>query len=75
MYIVLEIQKSSDGTIAIPPVASFSSFFEAAARYHSILSAAAVSQVAVQSCAMLDDTGLEMRHDTFNHVDGQIEDA
>ena len=72
-YSVMEIQKFADGSIAVPPIATYESFFEAASRYHSILLVAAVSEVPVHSAVMLNDVGQEIRYDTFNHTDGQIE--
>lgn len=72
-YIVMEIQKFADGSIAVPPINTYDSFFDAASRYHSVLSVAAVSEVPVHSAVMLNDVGQEVRFDTFNHADGQIE--
>lgn len=72
-YIVMEIQKFADGSIATPPIATYDSFFDAASRYHSILAVAAVSEVPVHSAVILNDVGQEIRYDTFNHTDGQIE--
>lgn len=70
-YVVIEIQKFSDGTIAVPPVNTYDSFFDAASRYHTILAAAAVSEVPVHSAVMLTETGQQIRLDTFNHTDGE----
>lgn len=72
-YIVVEIQKSADGSIAVPPIATFDTFFEASARYHSILSVAAVSEVPVHTALILTDVGQEIALDTFNHVDVTVE--
>lgn len=72
-YIVMEIQKFSDGTIAVPPVATFDTFSEAASRYHSILAIAAVSEVSVHSAVILDETGIQVRLDSFNKVDPAVQ--
>lgn len=72
-YLVIEIQKFADGTIAVPPIATYDSFFDAISRYHTILSAAAVSKVPVHSAVVLTETGQQMRLDSFNHIDGQVE--
>lgn len=72
-YLVIEIQKFADGTIAVPPIATYDSFFDAMSRYHTILSAAAVSEVPVHSAVVLTETGQQMRLDSFNHIDGQVE--
>ena len=72
-YLVIEIQKLANGTVAVPPIATYDSFFDAASRYHSILATAAVSEVPVHSCVILTDTGQEIRLDSFNKSDGQVE--
>lgn len=72
-YLVIEIQKFTDGTIAVPPIATYDSFFDAMSRYHTILSVAAVSEVPVHSAVVLTETGQQIRLDSFNHVDEQIE--
>ena len=72
-YLVIEIQKSSDGTIAVPPIATFDTYFDAAARYHQILSVAAISEVPVHTALILTDVGQEIALDTFNHVDVTVE--
>lgn len=72
-YIVIEIQKFADGTVAVPPIASYDSFFEALSRYHTILAAAAISDVPVHTCVVLNETGQEIRMDSYNKADGQVE--
>ena len=72
-YIVIEIQKFADGTVAVPPIASYDSFFDALAKYHTVLAAAAVSSVPVHTCAILNEVGQEIRMDSYNKADGQVE--
>lgn len=72
-YIVIEIQKFADGSIAVSPINTYDSFFEARSRYHTILASAAVSLVPVHSAVILTETGQQIALDTFNHDDGQIE--
>ena len=72
-YIVLEIQKFADESVAVPPVATYESFFDAVSRYHTILAAAAISDVPVHSALILTDTGQEIRLDSYNKADGQVE--
>ena len=72
-YVVIELQKFADGTLAVPPVSTHDTFFDAMARYHTILSVAATSDVPVHSALVLTDVGQEIRLDSFNHEDGQIE--
>lgn len=68
-YIVIEIQKFSDGTVAIPPVASYDSFFDALSRYHTILAAAAISEVPVHTAVVLNEVGQEIRLDSYNKAE------
>lgn len=72
-YIVLEIQKFSDGTVATPPIASYDSFFEALSKYHTVLAAAAISQVPVHTCVVLNEVGQVIAMDSYNKADGQVE--
>jgi len=72
-YIVIEIQKAADGTVAIPPINTYDSFFDALSRYHTILAAAAVSDVPVHTALILNEVGQEVRLDSYNKADGQVE--
>jgi hypothetical protein len=72
-YLVIEIQKNSDGTVAVPPIASYDSFFDALSRYHTILAAAAISDVPVHTALILNEVGQEVRLDSYNKADGQVE--
>ena len=67
VYIIIEIQKSNNGTVAIVPPSSFSDQNVAEQAYHQALSAAAVSQVNVHSVVMLSDTGERMKGETYYH--------
>lgn len=73
MYIIIELQKSNDGTVAVPPAQTANSFFEAKSTFFSICATAAISQVPVHSVVLLSETGQELGLESFNHVDGQIE--
>lgn len=72
-YLVIEIQKYADGTVAVPPIATYDSYFEALSRYHTILAAAAISDVPVHTCVLLNEVGQELRMDSYNKADGQVE--
>ena len=72
-YIVIEIQKSADGTIAVPPIGSYDNFFEAMSAYHSILASASVSSVPVHTAVVLNEVGQEIRLDSFDHTRTGIE--
>lgn len=66
-YVVIEIQKFADGTIAVPPVNTYDTLFGALNRYHTIMAAAAISDVPVHSAVVLTETGQEIRLDSYNH--------
>lgn len=72
-YIVIEIQKFQDGAIAVPPIATYDSYFDAVSRYHTIMATAAISEVPVHSAVILTDTGQEIKMDSYNKADGQVE--
>lgn len=67
VYIIIEIQKSNNGTVAIAPPASYTDQRLAEQAYHTALSYAAVSQVDVHSVVMLDDTGARIKGETYYH--------
>lgn len=67
LYIIIEIQKSNNGTVAIVPPASYTNQAQAEQAYHTALAAAAVSQVDVHSVVMLDDTGARIKGETYYH--------
>ena len=71
-YIIIEIQKSNNGTVAIVPPSSYTELNKAEQAYHAALSAAAVSSVNVHSVVMLSDTGDRIKGETYYH--GSIEE-
>ena len=71
VYIIIEIQKSNEGTVAIVPPASYTDKDVAEQAYHTALAAAAVSSVNVHSVVMLDDTGARLKGETYYHGDAE----
>ena len=67
VYIIIEIQKSNNGTVAIVPPVSYTDQRLAEQAYHTALSYAAVSQVDVHSVVMLSDTGERIKGETYYH--------
>ena len=67
-YIIVEIQKSSNGTIAIVPPASYVESNVAEQAYHTALAFAAVSSVAVHTVVMLDEVGNRIKGETYYHA-------
>lgn len=70
-YIVLEIQKNSEGQISTIPYA-FATETEALAKYYQILSVAALSGLKKHGAVILTDEGFSLRYDCFvdsNHIE------
>ena len=65
-YIIMEVQTSNGTTAIVPPVV-FDDRNEAEARYHTLLSVAAVSNVEIHSVIMLTNDGRTVRYETYRH--------
>ena len=65
-YIVIELQKSAQGTVS-NIVTQHSTRNEAEGKYHTILAAAAVSNVYQHSAVLLTDAGQEICHQAYTH--------
>ncbi len=72
-YLIIEIQKFSDGTIAVPPVNTEDNYFDAASTFHSVCSIAAASEVPVHSVVLLTENGQTQGLESFNHTIGVTE--
>ena len=66
-YLIIEIQKSNEGPVAITPVEILETRDAAEHRFHTILASAAISQVNVHSVVMLDDNGDTVRKESYYH--------
>lgn len=66
MYIVVETQTTNGQTSVVTPV-SYANRNAAEAKYHTVLAAAAVSNVGVHACIMFDETGYPIMHDCYAH--------
>lgn len=66
MYIVIEMQYSSDGTVSTL-VNSYDDIYNAEWKYHQILSAAAISQVDVHSAILLNHLGHLIKSQYYDH--------
>lgn len=62
-YTVIEIQNGVVGT----NVWTYDALEDAESKYHSILSVAAVSTVAVHSAVILNDSGFSIRNQCYTH--------
>ena len=67
MYIVLEIQKSSETQVATL-VNSFENMNDALSKYHLILSAAAISSVPLHSAALISERGKMLKYEYYDHT-------
>lgn len=66
-YIVIEIQTQTTGQVATL-VNAFSDKNTAEQKYHQILSAAAVSNVAIHSASMLTSDGRQVKYESYTHI-------
>ena len=67
-YIVIELQKSASGTVS-NIVTQHDTRDAAESKYHQILAAAAISSVYQHSAVLITDTGVEIMHQCYTHVD------
>lgn len=66
MYIVIEIQKSAENTIATL-VNSYANISDAENKYHTVLAFAAISALPIHSCAMLSEDGYLIKRESYIH--------
>ena len=66
MYIVIELQTASDGSLA-NIVTEYSTIPEAESKYHTIMAAAALSSVPIHAAVILDEDGKELVHGSYHH--------
>lgn len=66
-YIVMEIQKNAEGSIATL-VNAYDTENEALARFHTVLAAAALSGLPLHGCTLLQETGAPMRYEHYSTV-------
>lgn len=65
-FLVIEIQIYDNGS-AGNNVWAYDTINEAESKYHAVLASAAVSDVPVHSAAILNETGYEIRVQSYNH--------
>lgn len=68
MFIVLEFQTNQEGQTTIVPPVTYETINEAKSKYHTILSAAAVSSVPYHTAAIMYHNGNLIATETFEHV-------
>lgn len=67
MYIVIELQKTASDVPVSNIVNSFDNLEQAESKYHSILAAAAVSQIPVHSAIIVSEEGFPVKHQCYKH--------
>ena len=65
--LVTEIQKFVDGNIATPSYA-YDDTNSAEAKYHTILAAAAISELPVHAAIMFSEEGFPLKHECYKHT-------
>ena len=68
-YLIIEIQKFADGTIATPPINTADTLNEARSAFYSKCAVAAVSDVPVHSVVLLTETGQTQGLESFDHTE------
>lgn len=64
MYIVIELQKNTDGKVA-HLVTEHNTLAEAESKFYSVLAYAAVSEISVHSAAVLTEEGISVLNKTY----------
>lgn len=66
MFVVIELQKNKDGSVA-NIVTEHSTQAEAESKYHAVLAAAAVSKIPVHSAVIVSEEGFPLMHQCYKH--------
>lgn len=66
MYIVVELQTNTEGVVS-NIVTAYQTLPEAESKYHSILAAAAVSEIPVHSAIIVSAEGFPVMHQCYKH--------
>ena len=68
MFIVIEIQTNSDGTVG-NLVWAYANENEAYSKYHSVLASAAISNLPCHACVILRNDGQQLAAQAYRHGD------
>ena len=66
MYIVIEMQKNTDGTVS-NIVTDHPTLAEAESKYHFILASAAVCNIPVHSAIIVSEEGFPVKYQCYKH--------
>ena len=67
MFIVIELQKSANGTVS-HLLTTHATQAEAESKFHTVLAAAAVSNLPSHSATLLTDNGYALRREFYEHA-------
>ena len=67
-YLIIEIQKLANGSIAIPPVSTADTLNAARSTFYSLCAVAAVSDVPLHSVVLLNEAGQTYALESFDHT-------
>lgn len=66
MYIILETQTYTDGTVGTL-INTYTDINEAESNYHKVLMAAAISTIPIHTAFMLTDSGQIIKSESYKH--------
>lgn len=66
MFIVVELQKNTDGVVS-NIVTSHDNLAEAESKYYSILASATLSQIPIHSAILVSEEGFPVKHQCYKH--------
>lgn len=66
MYIVIELQKNTEGVVS-NIVTSHNTLAEAESKFYTILASATVNEVPVHSAIIVSEEGFPVRHQCYKH--------
>ena len=69
-YVVIEIQTANNGTVSVLSTA-YNTRNEAESKYHTVLAAAALSDLPVHSAVLLDNFGGVMNNQSYTRTENQ----
>jgi len=67
-YIVTEIQTFEGDTVQVLPSFAFDDELSAEAKYHALLSTAAISKLPKHAVTMMSEEGFPLKHECYLHV-------
>lgn len=67
MYSIIELQTNNDTTAHLCYTAA--TIEEAKSKYHSILAAAAISNVDYHACVVLNEDGVTLARESYTHIE------